>query len=473
MAYIKKEVRHQIQLLDEHLQVIGFPEKWNEFLEEEKRKEYLIIKNKNDYHCLYCNKIFRSNKKVNEYDICPNCQSNLLVKSDRLKHHEVKKDLTIIQKYNKKYVFRTFELFATYSKNKLSFSIVEYSRRIKDKNFITTNFYISNNFKNNMGNIFIAHYEETKEWRPYNYYYCLSENSKFYYYNFKELFYNLNKYSMIWELAKNIEYLNFYDVAEDCLLLKKNTAELLTKAKLYNLANDCKTYRKKGTFEEIFGVDRSYLEFMIENNITSSELEVLSKIKIKDIELIRYLNKFYNLDSLLKYCKPIDLYNYKLKPENVHEYLDYLKFAKELGFNLRDKKYLYPKHLKQKHDEFMEQVKINKDKKINRKIKAKYKKLLKNQFQNHKYIIFPAQDIESLIEESKQQNNCVKTYAERIANDKCDIYFMRYLKTQEKSLVTIEVKNNKVVQQRIKNNDQTTLEQKKFLERWEQKVLNK
>ena len=42
-----------------------------------------------------------------------------------------------------------------------------------------------------------------------------------------------------------------------------------------------------------------------------------------------------------------------------------------------------------------------------------------------------------------------------------------------KSLVTIEVKNNKVIQSRTKNNNTTNKEQQKFIKQWENIVLQK
>ena len=48
---------------------------------------------------------------------------------------------------------------------------------------------------------------------------------------------------------------------------------------------------------------------------------------------------------------------------------------------------------------------------------------------------------------------------------------MRLLSNKDKALVTVEVRNNKVVQQRIKNNQDTTKEQKKFLKQWEEEIL--
>ena len=99
------------------------------------------------------------------------------------------------------------------------------------------------------------------------------------------------------------------------------------------------------------------------------------------------------------------------------------------------------------------------------------KELSINKYQNNKFIIFPALTVESLKDESKQQNNCVRTYAEKYAAGTCDIYFMRDIKQPKKSLVTIEVKNNKVVQSRIKNNKSPDKKQLAFINKWEQKIL--
>ena len=83
----------------------------------------------------------------------------------------------------------------------------------------------------------------------------------------------------------------------------------------------------------------------------------------------------------------------------------------------------------------------------------------------------PAPNLKALQDESKQQNNCVRTYAEKYADGTCDIYFMRDIQNPKKSLVTVEVKNNKVVQSRIKNNNDPNEKQLKFLDRWENIIL--
>ena len=48
---------------------------------------------------------------------------------------------------------------------------------------------------------------------------------------------------------------------------------------------------------------------------------------------------------------------------------------------------------------------------------------------------------------------------------------MRDINKPKKSLVTIEVKNNSVVQSRIKNNDDPNQKQLEFINKWEQEVL--
>ena len=48
---------------------------------------------------------------------------------------------------------------------------------------------------------------------------------------------------------------------------------------------------------------------------------------------------------------------------------------------------------------------------------------------------------------------------------------MRDIQNPKQSLVTVEVKNNKVVQSRIKNNNDPNEKQLKFLARWENTIL--
>ena len=79
------------------------------------------------------------------------------------------------------------------------------------------------------------------------------------------------------------------------------------------------------------------------------------------------------------------------------------------------------------HDKYQKQIKQIREEKTIKNIEKRAKELAKYIFKNKEFIIFPADSIEAMVDESKQQNNCVRTYTEKYADGKCDIYFMRLL----------------------------------------------
>lgn len=55
---------------------------------------------------------------------------------------------------------------------------------------------------------------------------------------------------------------------------------------------------------------------------------------------------------------------------------------------------------------------------------------------------------------------------------KCELYYLREKNNIEKSLVTIEVVNNKVVQARVNNNRMPNLKLQHIIEKWEDSIKN-
>lgn len=467
--YIKKKDRQLFEEIDNNL---SFPNNWNKFISQIRETHNLIIKSKEGYHCTYCGFSFNSNKKINEKCKCPNCKKEFLVKSTRLKNYTFEDNLGLLDKYKNYYILRHFEIQSYYDGNSITTDICEYGRQIFDDDFRLLYEIINSHISSYMGGISIVHNNNIlgEDWRYFgSYYRTLGDCMIYYPYNIKQLLKNTRwQYSQLWTLAKKEQY---FDIAH-LLFNYHESIEFLIKLKLYKLALHSCFYYKKGNFQDRFGIDKSFLTYMQKHNLDINELEVLKYSKCKDIRLIRYFKNFdlsefkkYNVN--LRKLKTLTDINY----ENSEEYIDYLKMCNTLEYNLKDKRILYPKNIICEHDRILKLYEVNKDKKINNKIKIRSKKLEKNIYQNNKYIIFPASTINAMIDESKQQNNCVKTYCENYANDICDIYFMRLLSNKNKSLVTVEVKDNKVVQQRTKNNQDTTKEQKRFLANWENKIL--
>lgn len=477
MGYIKKSLQEINRILDEEREL---PKYWNKFIEESSKSENILIKSaKNHLYCTNCQKEYKYITPPKKTSICPFCHQNLEVKNWNIKKVEYKKNLILVDNVNDNYVLRLFELCSIYQNKEWERSVVEFGRHFlkEDKDVIKENVCTA------MGSFYVSHglakYSINK-WRAVDSYWRrLSKCGKVYHYNLKELFKGTKyQYSQLWDLAKNMEWLDMakilrYEINRTCF-------ELLIKAKLYNLACESSKFDKSGSFENRFGISKEFYPFMKKHNINCKELERLKILKQQNIRKIRYLT-IYSVDLLEEIQKYINLdkfimYSKKIKNFDEYTYRDYLRFCKHLGFNMKDKQVLFPrtkKELDKKHDELEKQYEIKKDEVINESIKKRYEELKKNIFHDNQFIITPAATINSLIDESKQQNNCVRTYAEKYSNGECDIYFARLLKCPENSLITVEVRDNKIVQSRLKNNKPVEENQEKWLNDWCQNILNK
>ena len=202
---------------------------------------------------------------------------------------------------------------------------------------------------------------------------------------------------------------------------------------------------------------------------------MLKLLQKEDIKLINKLVNYNNLEDLSKYVNLEDAY-YKVLKRNhhrEHEYLDYLRMCVKLQYSLKDKEILFPKNLMQEHDKLVNLVEIVENEANDRLIKERLEELNKNIYKNSKYLIFPAPSISSLLTESTQMKNCVKVYCSKYALGETDIYFLRELEHQDKSLVTVEVRNNIIVQARAKFNEPINKSQEKFLLKWKHTILDK
>lgn len=89
-----------------------------------------------------------------------------------------------------------------------------------------------------------------------------------------------------------------------------------------------------------------------------------------------------------------------------------------------------------------------------------------------KYIFLYPEKIDDIRSEAVSQNNCVASYVQSVIDGKCHILFMRKKEEPDKSLVTIEVKNNKIVQAKGRFNRDLTNEEEVAVERWNTKFDN-
>lgn len=86
--------------------------------------------------------------------------------------------------------------------------------------------------------------------------------------------------------------------------------------------------------------------------------------------------------------------------------------------------------------------------------------------------IYPnsTQDIKN---EAVMQNNCVASYIDGVIDGNCHIMFLRKKEKPDESLVTIEIRNNKIVQARRRFNEPATNEDQEVIDKWNKKFADK
>lgn len=486
MGYVKVAYQRMFRDLDYNY---NLPNGWDEFVEKQSKMHGLIIKSSNgNCHCTNCNHDFISNKRIKEFVRCPNCKNKYLIKRSNLKYYDFKDYLSILDNIDDTFIIRYFELKTTINAEHNSHtSVVEFAREIPTDNYYR-DVYVNERVAKCQCHIYIYHhngyYINPNKWRQYTRSYSLIDYSIVFPNNIKQILENTDfKYSCIWDIAKNSTYMDLIKLLKNKNDYALKRIELLAKLKLYNLALRADEFSCSGTFQSIFGVSKDFYPFMRRNNITYRQLKILRLLQEKDINKIRYLERYsdygdsiYDLEEISNYISLNRFIKYsKMHKTKIKTYLykDYLRFASLLGYDLKNNRYAFPKNLKKEHDKLEQQYEIQSKTIIQDAISRRSKLLSKNKYQNNKFIILPAKSYKALLDESKQQSNCVRTYAEKYAQGTCDIYFMRDINKPKKSLVTVEVKHNKVVQSRIKYNDDPNEIQLKFLKEWENNVLSR
>ena len=360
MGYIKKSVREKLISMDNDNTM---PKKWDRFIDEIRVNHNLLIKGrKNLVKCTNCDFEFISKNKIGEYAKCKNCKNTYQIRSNRLKRDYFIDRIILINMIKGKLVYRYFEIYSSCNKNnnyKFLSSVTEFARIFPEDYIAVVNERVSKC----QGSIYINNYGDSKKWREYTRNYSFGEIGYVYPYNLKKVFSNTKwKYINFTKFLKKVNPINFdylYKYSMYC-----DSFEMLVKLKLYNLAVTASKFTLKGSFNQIFGVSKDYYEFMKRNNITFEELEILRLLKEKNIKKMRYLakyNKYGAINEIIEYININRLYQYLTKHKgkvDLYLYKDYLRFAKLIGLDLKNKKYLFPKDLRKQHDELEKAFKI-------------------------------------------------------------------------------------------------------------------
>lgn len=289
------------------------------------------------------------------------------------------------------------------------------------------------------------------------------------------------EYSGMPEFARTgIEFYqqDFIDKAKEYTGIEK-----LIKAEFYNLTNSCISYGSRAPIDlyqkrvkKVLGLTGEYYTLIRDKDPTWREYEVTEQCQDVGIratweqiqKMSQYARNFaiYMRHStphkMLKYIEGLKSEGpYAMRNQEVNDYHDYLQLAAGLGYNLDDDWILYPKNLKERHDQLTEEQNERKaelekesDDKKDRKLKRtiKRKGWTRYEMETEQLLIRLPKCAHEIRKEGNAQHHCVATYMDRMVAGETCILFIRKKEEQDKSYYTVEVKDNEVIQVRGKYN---------------------
>lgn len=145
--------------------------------------------------------------------------------------------------------------------------------------------------------------------------------------------------------------------------------ELVIKANMRKLTRQLWSYDRflnKGTkLNEVLGLTKANMRKARDYDLGRDEIRVLRNDpdgKLSNDEVIALANAgCHYLAALRTFTTIRKIANYTQKGHDAGIWVDYLKMAKDLGYNMKDKAVLFPRKLKVKHDDLAKIMKIQGD----------------------------------------------------------------------------------------------------------------
>lgn len=150
-----------------------------------------------------------------------------------------------------------------------------------------------------------------------------------------------------------------------------------------------------------------------------------------------------------------------------HDYHDYLDQCEKLKYNLHDTAVSMPHHFAEMHERLTKIIKYKVDETHRQHFAEHMQERRKLEFQSGSLIICQPDSMDKIIAEGKSLCHCVAGYAERHAEGKLHILFIRQKESMETPFYTMEVSTNgRIVQVRGERNRDPTPEVAEFVEEY-------
>lgn len=182
---------------------------------------------------------------------------------------------------------------------------------------------------------------------------------------------------------------------------------------------------------------------------------------------LKHLLKYMTLQQLINRVEKYAKQKYEPVPEGwksygnykrnvIQEYDDYLSMREELGYDMTNSVFIYPRDLEQVHDQMVkesnarrDELYVKKKKKEFPNIAKRYESLCKRyQAAAEGYVIRPAKDAGEIIMEGRTLHHCVggDNYLSKHNRGETSILFLRKEKTPNTPYITIEIDGTEIRQ---------------------------
>lgn len=208
---------------------------------------------------------------------------------------------------------------------------------------------------------------------------------------------------------------------------------------------------------------------------------------VKDLDLVSSIlgakhdgKPVFTWTSLVNYLGRIDMYEAIDRREGLPILADYLSMCRQLdmqprtdGDSLKREHDIAARLIRERRNEIMAQQMREAEERLRREIAEGATKKGRLEYREQVFFVKPIYDYDELLDEARQQHNCVASYAERIAKGTSVICTMRETAHPEKSLVTIELSPDmKDIRQKFLAYNQPIRNKamSEFIERWHRQV---
>lgn len=276
---------------------------------------------------------------------------------------------------------------------------------------------------------------------------CFYKSSCFTYFKFFEILYNIKK-----EVALRITEMNFFLLHNDFKFTPKKP-----------LVKALKEIRFDENAPAIHTVEFIQLKIKLRDIISINLLELLDRKELGIIEnrIFQLPQKHYYsfiMFILRKYYKLIDVYKFM-------QYSRMCLLLEQIGEKMEFPKTDFVK------DWCRKDLLLNSEETQNHILQKNYNKSL--EFETDDYVVIVPKTQREFLDEAHQQNNCIGyAYLPRVLEQQTNIVFIRAKNDISKSLITCEIKENKITQYLTRNNNYPTNENVRCFRRIYQEYLD-